>query len=290
MELLQERLVALERENRFWRRVVGVLVVVGLLLFSSRPGVTQTTLEQRVAALESKTAHLARIGNELYITGANLHLRNGLKATNGLPVDPGSTDPTTTRTNGLGNLIVGYSERRNDGGDLRTGSHNLIIGPYHNFRSYGGLVVGSRNHSLAAYATVSGGQNNWAHGVFSSVSGGQHNHASGICSSVSGGVGNLATGEYAAVSGGATNTAQGSYSVVSGGEQNAATGWVASVSGGYYNYAQGSTASVSGGYNNHAFGYTTAVSGGNGIRQVSAYGWSAGSSGSSTYSGRFRSP
>ena len=73
------------------------------------------------------------MGNELFITGANLHLLNGMGA--------------TQTTNGLGNLIVGYQALRNDPAfpDVRTGSHNLIVGDRHSYSSYGGIVVGDFN-------------------------------------------------------------------------------------------------------------------------------------------------
>jgi hypothetical protein len=51
-------------------------------------------LEQRVAALEDLLVHFTRTGNDVFITGANLHLVNGLQ--------------DTSTANGLGNLIVGY--------------------------------------------------------------------------------------------------------------------------------------------------------------------------------------
>ena len=49
----------------------------------------------------------------------------------------GSTDSI----NGLGNLSVGYDEPRFPASD-KSGSHNLIVGPFHNYSSYGGFVAG----------------------------------------------------------------------------------------------------------------------------------------------------
>src|SRR5438876_274094 len=124
IEPLLGRIEALEGQNRFWRAMVGLLVMGGLLLLPLREGVPQSTLEQRVtaletkvAALENKTAHFSRSGNNVFITGANLHIRSGQGATNGYPQDPVSMDPAVTRTNGLGNLIVGYNELRGGGND-----------------------------------------------------------------------------------------------------------------------------------------------------------------------------
>src|SRR5262249_37592779 len=46
----------------------------------------------------------------IVIDGANLHLRNGLGATNGNPAQPFTSNDDLTHTNGLGNLIIGYNE------------------------------------------------------------------------------------------------------------------------------------------------------------------------------------
>ena len=85
-------------------------------------------LEARIAALETLLTHFTRTGNEIIISGANLHIRSG----------SGSTGGTV---NGLGNLILGYSEARFDTTD-RSGSHNLVVGGRHNYTSYGGVVAG----------------------------------------------------------------------------------------------------------------------------------------------------
>ena len=54
------------------------------------------SLETRVAALEDLLANVSRDGNEIYVTGANLHVVNGTGA--------------TETTNGLGIVIIGYNE------------------------------------------------------------------------------------------------------------------------------------------------------------------------------------
>ena len=81
-------------------------------------------LEARVAALEALLVHLTRSGNDLTISGANLHIVNGL-------------DNTET-SNGLGNLIIGYNEERTDGPNVRSGSHTLVVGKENNFSGYRG--------------------------------------------------------------------------------------------------------------------------------------------------------
>ncbi|MGR0482044.1 MAG: hypothetical protein ACTFAL_11745 [Candidatus Electronema sp. V4] len=145
------------------------------------------SIEERLAALEAIVSQQAVLitklqtylsidseNNEIYLTGANLHIRSGSGKTDGA-------------VNGLGNLIVGYNENTSDKPKIRTGSHNLVIGPLHSYPSYGGFVAGCNNSISREYSSVSGGHENRACGLFSSVSGGHGNTASGLCSNVSGG-------------------------------------------------------------------------------------------------------
>jgi hypothetical protein len=46
----------------------------------------------------------------------------------------------------VGNLIVGYNEPREFEENIRTGSHNVVVGQQHNFSRVGGLVVDRFNH------------------------------------------------------------------------------------------------------------------------------------------------
>ena len=131
-------------------------------------------LEARIAALEAKLNGLTRSGNDFIITNANLYIQSGSGYTYGT-------------INGKGNLIIGYNESRGGLSDVRTGSHNLIVGNQQNYSSYGGLVVGQINTISAPYSSVSGGYLNTASGEGSSVSGGSTNTASSWYSSVSGG-------------------------------------------------------------------------------------------------------
>ena len=106
---------------------------------------------------------------EIIFEGANVHIRSGSGATD----DDGEVL-------GLGNLIIGYNEGRENMEDeetIRTGSHNLVIGPYHNYESVGGFVAGSYNTVSGAYATVSGGEGNTAVGYAAAVSGESYNTA-----------------------------------------------------------------------------------------------------------------
>ena len=236
--------------------------------------------QTNVAELQDRLQHVSRDGDDITISGANLHIVNGTGTTDG-------------DVNGLGNLIVGYNEQRGSGDD-RSGSHNIVVGCRHNFTSYGGLVAGCENTVSGICSSVSGGYQNTASGNYTSVSGGYSNTASGLRASISGGRGNKASGGdasvsggfdnmasghlasvagganntgsamYASVSGGRDNTASGNYSSVGGGNQNTASAQYASVSGGLANTASGDNASVSGGRHNIASGHWSSVAGGGG--------------------------
>jgi hypothetical protein len=209
------------------------------------------TLQSQVSSLEARLAdfsHFSTSGNDIYITGANLHVRNGTGTTDGTP-------------NNLGNLIVGYDEPRSSGNN-KSGSHNIVVGKEHNYSSFGGLVVGRRNEISGGYASVSGGEDNVASWYYTSVSGGTGNTAEEFGASVSGGADNTASAYAASVSGGTYNNAFGDYASVSGGLINTAYDSYDSISGGAYNNAYGPYASVSGGTYNNAFGDYASVSGG----------------------------
>ncbi|MCP4137891.1 MAG: hypothetical protein GY754_43415 [bacterium] len=178
-------------------------------------------------------AGVTRTGDTIIFSGVNVQIVNGTGSTGG-------------EVNGLGNLVIGYNEARTHGND-RTGSHNLGVGQYNNFLSYGGIAAGY-------YNSISG----W----FSSVSGGSYNSASGNFSSVSGGSYNIANAHSSGVSGGMNNTASGMHSSVSGGSRNSAANLHSSVSGGSYNTAAGQSSSVSGGMENSVNGLSSAISGG----------------------------
>ena len=92
-------------------------------------------------------------------------------------VTDGTGSTVTNPPTGLGNLIVGYDE--NSGSDIKTGSHNLVVGQPHTYSSYGGLVAGYNNNVTGASAAVSAGSYNTASGLYSSVSGGLNRTASG---------------------------------------------------------------------------------------------------------------
>src|SRR5262245_41528226 len=164
MENLRERLEALEnqaqdfakqiraaeRRLHCWRKIAYGSLIVGLVSLPLASGITAQDesseyrgMRKRLAALEYKLQYVSGGPNEVVITGANLRIVNGL----------GRTDTV----NGLGNLIVGYNELRMQvlgcavspdpfcKDDVRTGSHNVVVGEGNNFSTYGGLVVGLFN-------------------------------------------------------------------------------------------------------------------------------------------------
>jgi hypothetical protein len=234
---------------------------------------TLTTLQNQVAALQTQVnqlvtllASVTRNGNDITFSGVNVHIVNGTGTTDGV-------------YNGRGNLIVGYNEERSSG-NVRTGSHNIVVGMRQNYSSYGGLVSGNSNTISGILSSVSGGSGNTASGSYSSVSGGRHNKASGDYSFVGGGghsnsiYGNEAFSNYSAILGGSFNIAgddivpddhsNGELATISGGDSNRARGPWSHIGGGGGNHAAGSHASISGGGFNSASGIYSFVGGGGG--------------------------
>jgi hypothetical protein len=153
MDHLSDRLATLEhhvhtltqhthtgpRQLHWWRGLACGMLVLALLswalpshqapdaLAAKKPP-KDNDVEDRLQALEEKLAAITfdAATNEVIITGANLRIVNGLG--------------TTDTTNGLGNLIVGYNESRG-GENVRTGSHNVVVGQQHNFSRFGGIVA-----------------------------------------------------------------------------------------------------------------------------------------------------
>jgi hypothetical protein len=144
------------------------------------------------------------------ISGANLLIHNGSNATHIL--------------NGLGNLIIGYNISNSD---IRTGSHNVIIGDHHSYTSSGSLLVGENHRAEGKGIALVGGTDNVVSADFGSIAGGQ----SSIISSsnhhfVGGGFGaQINDGYHNAILGGIDPTiASGSYNIVIGGESNTIIG------------------------------------------------------------------
>jgi trimeric autotransporter adhesin len=310
LRTLQAHTHAVERRLRWWRRLACGLVILALIggalqagpaadAQSQNLGDRLADLEDTLRKLKKLLAHITIAKDdegrpEIILSGVNLRIVNGL----------GSTDcqrpegPFPDCPNGLGNLIVGYNELREtfpdeeDTNNVRTGSHNVVVGQEHNFSSVGGIVVGAfntignafasvsggrRNTAMGRDSSVSGGENNTASGDSSAISGGQFNTASGFVPTISGGENNMALGFAATVSGGRVNTALGESSAVSGGSGNTASGSGSSVSGGAANTASGNFASISGGVFNTASASRSSVSGGRNRTAEGEDDWVAGS-------------
>ena len=252
---------------------LSALAPAGVFAQEQRWAVRVAELEAKVEALEAAlvdvqtTLAFVRVepepinglaGPHWIFEGTNVHVRSGAGSTHG----PCPSDPECALGRGLGNLIVGYNEGIPSQARLRSGMHNLVVGPEHVYISHGGFVAGRRNAI-------------WGLGV--SVSGGEDNVAIGTGTSVTGGRGNEASGEFASVSGGRNNVASGLGSSVSGGGRSEASGVNASVSGGGGNFATALFSSVSGGRNNAADALAASVSGGAGRTAAAEDNWAAGS-------------
>ncbi len=141
----------------------------------------KTYADEQINPIKDKLVHFSRNGNEIYITGANLNLRSGGGATYQV-------------VNGLGNLTIGYNEARGTGSDIRTGSHNLVLGFGNNYTAAGAILSGAHNSSSNHFSSVIGGSGNTSSGVYSVVVGGFNNVASGNWSTIGGGQNKTASG------------------------------------------------------------------------------------------------
>ncbi len=287
-------------------------------------GFTDEQVKALIALLDYVEVTDVTAGGVTYPTvrfhGCNVQLVNDLGATNGYPADITATDDSVV-VNGLGNFVIGYNEERTDVTDpgysvnVRTGSHNIVVGSRNNYSSFGGYAGGTTNEASGPFAVVLGGRNNFAIGESSTVAAGQFNRATGLLSSIVGGGapgfddGNIASGARSTVSGGCTNEASGPFSSVTGGRQNeASSGWssvtggggetapegnsataeYSVVSGGRTNAASGTAAAVSGGIGNTASGLTSSASGG-GLNTASGEGSSVSGGANNEASGAWSS-
>jgi len=174
VEVLEQQIEDLTRQThliarrlRWWRALTCGAVVLSLYSVPLAPGTAQEEatagasegLAHRFGALEEKLRYItsgttAEGLNEVVISGANLRIVNGLGSTD---CRDEQGEPIPDCPNGLGNLIVGYNEPRDGEENIRTGSHNIVVGKEHNFSSVGGLVVGQFNEISGEFAAVSGG-------------------------------------------------------------------------------------------------------------------------------------
>jgi hypothetical protein len=239
---------------------------------------TISNLQSDVAALGNKLLFVTVDGTEMYITGANLNIRDGSGQTI-IPINSGSTDHVGAVTNGLGNLVIGYNET--DGTLLRAGSHNLVIGPNHTYTSAGGLVAGFGNTITGLSTSVTGGSGNRASDNASSVSGGQNNVSNANWSSVSGGQGNtagncpscqLSDSRWNSVSGGSGNFARRFWGSISGGSGNVSNGNNAWIGGGSQkSIVDGHNSAILGGSGNHTERIVSTMIGGTGNTAPSSF-------------------
>ena len=164
----------------------------------------QIAMQEVIAAqqdyIESLQQYVSVENGRVLIEGADLQVVSGSGQTDG-------------EVNGKGNLIIGYNE---DFYNLRTGSHNLVLGSYHNYSSFGGMVCGFENSISGEFSSVTGGSFNSATGVSCAILGGQHNTATGNMTSVSGGSTNHCSGNSTSVLGGYQNSASENLSTVVG--------------------------------------------------------------------------
>ena len=189
--------------------------------------------QQTLATMTGLLEGVTRDADDITFSGVNVHIVNGAGA-------------TETSGGGLGNLIVGYNEPRASG-NVRTGSHNIIVGKEHNYASFGGFVAGCRNAVTAPYASVSAGIGNSAAADYASVTGGTGNAAEETCAVVTGGYTNTAGGYASVVIAGYLNRAVSDYAAVTGGRENTANAFWATVTGGFNNTASGNYSAVGGG-------------------------------------------
>lgn len=139
-----------------------------------------SALEARIKKLEALLMNVKRKGKDIVFTNMNVHVVNGT----------GSTE----KSNGKGNLIIGY-------GSSGKGSHNVAVGNKNSYSSYGSIVSGSNNVVSKKYTVVAGGKSNKSTGDYAVIVGGRDNKAEGSYSSVLGGSGNKAKGEYTSING-----------------------------------------------------------------------------------------
>lgn len=262
-------------------------------------------LERKVISLEGSIAAIRvnsvlSLDGHLSLDGSGTQPKAVFSAVNVQIVNgTGSTDSV----NGLGNLVVGYDERRQEapapghdcqlydcslganqdpfsddttnrvqceahGGvwatNHKSGSHNLVVGQYNNYSSYSGVVFGIFNTVSVPHATAVGGYCNKATGIRASVTGGFRNWASEDAATVSGGESNTATAVRASVMGGVGNAAKAMWSSIAGGELN-------SVDPG------GQAGTVTGGQHNKVTNFYACVTGGQTLTAGSRHCWKAGS-------------
>jgi hypothetical protein len=135
-------------------------------------------------------------GPNISLVGVNLHLLSGSGLTSDYSDGGSAPNPL-----GRGNLFIGYDEPPQHPfaalapGD-RIGSHNLIIGRYNRFRSFGSIVSGEYNTVSGAESNIIGGGGNTIEGRWSTIVAGANSQILGGTVAMFGGNGNVADACY----------------------------------------------------------------------------------------------
>lgn len=202
---------------------------------------TVATLNSTVASLQAFKDSVACITSrpgagavpDVVFSGCNVQVVNGMGA--------------QFQKNAVGNLIVGYNNLVPSGGGPdpdRSGSHNLVVGPFHEYTSVGGFVAGAGNSLHGISTSIVGGASNIANAHGSSIVGGHYN--------VTGDVTDSSVAIYSTILGGGGNTAKGGASTIAGGAGNVTFATSSSIAGGILNTTNNgsSYSAISGGRSN----------------------------------------
>ena len=140
-------------------RTVHLFALAGLALLAAAQG--PTVKSHQVAGLTDEQREILSHMSIVYlpdgtggtvktirVTGVNVQLVNG-------------TGSTST-TNSVGNLIVGYNEPNRTFGSIRAGSHNIIVGAGNvwDAATHSGIATGDNHRLFGKYAVAIGGNRN----------------------------------------------------------------------------------------------------------------------------------
>lgn len=236
------------------------------VLAQGRSNGSEGNVADRVAALEQQVEALLEllegVSREMVSDETNTDVTDGTERPtlifSGMNLQIVNGTGTTSQSNGVGNLIVGYNEPRDENGEScpgddgsrpnfysvsncnrRLGSHMLVVGSSNNYMGFGGIVSGLSNETGGSYSNVLSGSLNIANGFLSSVYGGSTNDATGIAAIVGAGSFHAASGTGSAIFGGATSTAIGDQATIVGGRRHVANSFRATILGGHENTIDG---------------------------------------------------
>lgn len=176
--------------------LAGSLITASLFIVTGMAAPTGGLTSQQLAVLN--TMSIVHVPNgqggttqTLRITGVDVQIVNGVG--------------TSLSANGVGNLVMGYNELRNDGSDDHNGSHNIIAGTRNNYSKSCGVNIGFENE---------------LHGEMASLISTENSNVSDWCSNITGGYLNTVMGKWSAITSGAYCTNWGDNSHICGGNQN----------------------------------------------------------------------